>query len=518
MANSSSWRTSLAALILCQAWILFWYRDTAMAMVDMWTHSDTYAHAFMVPPITLWLILRQRQFLAGLAPRASWAVLVPIFLTGFAWLLGELAAVNVVTQFALVAMLVLTVPAILGPHVAREMMFPLAFLFFSVPFGDFVMPKFMEWTADFTVLGLRATGIPVYQEGLHFVIPSGRWSVVEACSGIRYLIASVVVGALYAYLNYRSPKRRIIFLGVAVIVPLVANWLRAYIIVVLGHLSGNEIATGADHLVYGWAFFGVIIMVMFAIGMRWHEHVVEIKTPPMAKQARLQPAVLLLATVLTLVASGAPHGALKYLDRNTEALTPALSHAPLAGGGWQLSDNPIADWQPAFANPSATLHATLEKDSHRIGIFIAYYRQQNYERKLISSENALAKVGDKNWAQMGSGAIRTTLNDQIVTLRSGTLRSHAAGLGGDPLRLKVWHWYWIDGRIVTSDHLGKLWLALVRLGGRGDDSAAVFVYAPESQADGALADYLATAGAGMAAVLQSAVSPAPTILEAYTSR
>jgi Transmembrane exosortase (Exosortase_EpsH). len=40
-------------------------------------------------------------------------------------------------------------------------------------------------------------------------------------------------------------------------------------IVMLGHYSGNTIATGVDHLVYGWLFFGIVIGVMFLIGARW---------------------------------------------------------------------------------------------------------------------------------------------------------------------------------------------------------------------------------------------------------
>ena len=78
-----------------------------------------------------------------------------------------------------------------------------------------MMPKLMEWTAWFTVLALRASGIPVYQEGLQFVIPSGNWSVVEACSGIRYIIASVTVGTLFAYLNYVTLRRRLIFIAIS---------------------------------------------------------------------------------------------------------------------------------------------------------------------------------------------------------------------------------------------------------------------------------------------------------------
>jgi exosortase/archaeosortase family protein len=155
--------------------------------------------------------------------------------------------------------------------VTRALMFPLLFLYFAVPIGEFALPTLMEWTADFTVAALRLTGIPVYREGLQFVIPSGNWSVVEGCSGVRYMMASVMVGSLFAYLNYQSMRKRLLFLGVSILVPLIANWLRAYMIVMLGHLSNNRIATGVDHLVYGWVFFGVVITVMFMIGSRWAE-------------------------------------------------------------------------------------------------------------------------------------------------------------------------------------------------------------------------------------------------------
>ena len=53
-------------------------------------------------------------------------------------------------------MIVLAVPAVLGVRVARALAFPLAFLFFAVPFGEFVLPLLMDWTANFTVGGVAA--------------------------------------------------------------------------------------------------------------------------------------------------------------------------------------------------------------------------------------------------------------------------------------------------------------------------------------------------------------------------
>jgi exosortase len=134
-----------------------------------------------------------------------------------------------------------------------------------------MLPSMMQWTADFTVFALQLSGVPVLREGLQFVIPTGSWSVVEACSGVRYLIASFMVGTLFAYLNYRSSWRRAVFMLVSLLVPIVANWVRAYLIVMTGHLSGNELAVGADHLIYGWVFFGIVIGLMFMIGARWTE-------------------------------------------------------------------------------------------------------------------------------------------------------------------------------------------------------------------------------------------------------
>ncbi|MFT7401509.1 MAG: exosortase, partial [Hydrogenophaga sp.] len=154
--RSGRWPQVLGFLLVLLLAILGLYHQTAAGMVAIWSRSDTYAHGFVVPLISLWLIWRIRHRLAALAPQpAPLAWLLMLGAAGL-WLAGDLVAVNSVTQFALVALLVLAVPAVLGWQLARAMAFPLGFLFFAVPFGDFLLPVFMDWTADFTVLALRA--------------------------------------------------------------------------------------------------------------------------------------------------------------------------------------------------------------------------------------------------------------------------------------------------------------------------------------------------------------------------
>ena len=49
--EDDSMRRALPALLLLLGAVLFAYRDTAAAMVTIWYRSETFAHAFLVPPI-----------------------------------------------------------------------------------------------------------------------------------------------------------------------------------------------------------------------------------------------------------------------------------------------------------------------------------------------------------------------------------------------------------------------------------------------------------------------------------
>lgn len=504
---SRRWRVPLLTLAVVIAWLLFWFWDTAAAMVDIWSRSDTFMHAFLVPPISLWLIWRKREELVQLVPAGSiWAVLLAV-VPCFAWLLGELAAVNVVTQFALVSLIILAVPATLGWRVARAITFPLLFLFFAVPFGEFVMPQLMQWTAKFAVMGLQLSGIPVYQEGLSFVIPSGRWSVIEACSGIRYLLASLTIGTLYAYLNYVSPWRRAGFMVASLLVPVAANWVRAYMIVMLGHYSGNTLAVGVDHLIYGWVFFGIVITAMFAIGARWAEDPLPVApigdVPAQIGAGRMRP--LAVGGVLLLVLVIAPLW-VRGIDQQRSSLQPDLSGlAQLpAEQGWALQPASNDLWQPSIQNPSEKYVAEWSKNGRRIGLYVAYFRNQDYQRKLVSSENMLVTSTDADWHQTAEGMVATRIDGQSTGVRVAELRSTLV-LGSLNPALRVWRWYWVGGRMTESDARAKLYVAWSRLTGQGDDGAIVVLHAMEKvegESDSLLADFLNAEGPALSAALE----------------
>ena len=476
-----AWRQAFPVLLLLLTGILFLYRDTGAAMVTIWYRSETFAHAFLVPPISLWLIWRQRHLMAAHAPQPMLSMFVPVVGAAFAWLLGDLVAVNAVTQLALVSLLVLTVPTVLGLPVTRLIIFPLGFLFFAVPIGEFVMPQLMEWTANFTVWALRLSGIPVYREGLQFVIPSGHWSVVEACSGVRYLLASLTVGTLFAYLNYQSTRRRLAFAFVSLVVPVMANWMRAYLIVLLGHLSGNKLAAGVDHLIYGWVFFGVVIMLMFVIGARWTEPDKNLIPPAADRDAPKAPfdatRLLALAAVFALLVA-LPQAANWAMDRNERAITVRFNAPAALADRWQAISSPAADFKPVFVNPSAEINTSYASHGEVVGLYLGYYHQQDYTRKLVSSSNVLVLGNDPKWSRASSGMRSVVAGGQPLTVRTAELRQSALATSSRQSRLLVWKIYWVNGRLTSRDYLAKLYSAFYRLSGRSDASAVLVVYTP----------------------------------------
>ena len=504
------WRMALPAILLVLAFILVVYRDTVIAMVTIWSRSETFTHAFVVPPIVAWLVWRQRHELALLAPKPAFWVLLPISGAVLSWLLGDLGAVNSITQLALVAILVLAVPALLGLPVARAIAFPLAFLFFAVPIGEFLLPQLMEWTANFTIAALRMSGVPVYREGLQFVIPSGNWSVIEACSGVRYLIASLTVGTLFAYLNYQSTKRRVLFVLVSILVPIVANWMRAYMIVMLGHLSGNKIAVGVDHLIYGWVFFGVVIMLMFIVGARWSEAEPSVGSTAPSLPTRFAPSSasrLWVATVCVLAIVSLPVIAKSILGRVAPSGAPMLSMPASLMSGWQVANASLSGFKPSFQNPSAETNSTYSNSGKVVGLYLAYYRKQDYGSKLVSSDNVIVASSNLVWSRVTGGTRLANFGQQSATVQTAELRRLGPARPGDQDRLVVWQIYWVNGTLTSSDYLAKAYSAAYRLIGRGDDSAVIILYTAKDSdggADATLESFLAANYGAIDAALRRA--------------
>jgi exosortase A len=240
-------------------------------MATIWWTSSTFNHVLLIPPILAWLVWQRRLELAQLRPSAWWPPLALVGVGALLWLLGEAAGVALVRHSALVVMIQGAVAACLGKAVTRGLAFPLFYLLFAIPAGEELVPFLQTVTADISMLLLGWAGVPAHLEGIFITTPTGYFEVAEACAGVKFLIAMVAYGALVANVCFRSWPRRIAFMAVAVLVPVLANGVRAFGTIYIAHRTSVEFAVGVDHVVYGWFFFALVIVLIMAAGWRFFD-------------------------------------------------------------------------------------------------------------------------------------------------------------------------------------------------------------------------------------------------------
>ena len=492
-AQQRQWQAfGLVMLTVAAVFAVFW--PTVHAMAEIWDRSDTFKHGWLVVPAFVWFAWERRRCLATIPLRPFWPGLIVVAAGGLGWLIANAAGVAVVEQLAVIGLVTACIVTVFGWRFGWELAFPLAFLFFAVPMGEALIPPMMEMTADFTVGALRLTGIPVYREGLFFVIPSGNWSIVEGCSGLRYLIASVTVGCVFAYLYYRSLWRRLAFIAASIAVPIVANWLRAYIIVMLGHLSGNKIAAGADHLIYGWVFFGFVMLLLFWIGARWREDDAPTPADPQAGTsnialpgAGLRPVGVAALATLLVVAAWPAWAA--YLDHRASSDTHVIAlAAPEDAGGWQRQVEQATEWRPRYLGARASVFETYARGGQQVVLYLAVYRNQKNGGEMVNSDNRMAEMWHPVWFNSEASRRSEAIDTSTLPLRRSLLRSPGQ-------RLVVWDWFVVSGQDVANPYLAKLLQARSQIIGRGDDGVAIIVAAPYAEnlpgAEQALRDFIA---------------------------
>lgn len=360
-------------LLLLTTWF-FVYLDALSGMAAIWSRSDTFAHGFFILPISIWLVWRDKAYLLQSSIKSSWLPLP--FLAGSLsiWLFAYAADINVLGQLSAVISLILLTWLIIGNKLAWRYKFPLAYLLFAVPMGENLIPWLQDITAWFTVFFLKLNGIPVYVDGLYIQIPTGMFEVAVACSGIRYLIASVAVGALFGYLTYNRLYKQILFIIFAIGLPILANGIRAYGIVAIAYYSDMEYATGADHLIYGWLFFGLVIMLMFWVGGLFADNQVAEKSVSIEVATKYNykySALALFAMVLSFA----------LLQTMPITIKPDMPAIALHGQEAKKSN-----WGITFVESLNRSHVI---DEAGIETFVAKFANRQTKGELISSSNVV---------------------------------------------------------------------------------------------------------------------------------
>lgn len=260
-------RVELAAALLGAA-LLALYTPVLRALVLVWTDVPYYSYGFLVPIFSAFLAHDAREELARrpLAPSRSG---IGLLVAGLALLLVGLRADSLTLQtLSLPLSLAGALVLVYGPARTRVLAFPLAFLVFMAPLPDGVLPALsLPLQHAAAVAGewlLWLIGVPVVRDGLYVTVPSVRLHITEACNGLRFLLAMVVIGVAFAGTTQTGWRRRALVVGAAIAAALVGNWLRVAGTGMMAQLYGHEAAEGFYHVAWGKAIYAAML-VPFAL-------------------------------------------------------------------------------------------------------------------------------------------------------------------------------------------------------------------------------------------------------------
>ena len=472
-ALRGAWAYAIAVIAAAMLGICLMFRDDVAGAVRVWIGSATYNHCFLIIPIALYMIWQRRADVALLAPKPDLRGLALIVLFSFAWLAASVLDVLEARQFMILSMMQGVLFCVLGGRIYRRLLAPFLYLYFLVPSGEFLVPSLQDFTARFSVVGLQLLGIPVFSDGVFIEVPAGQFEVAEACAGLRFLIAAIAFGVFYATEIYQSWGRRVAFIALSIVVPIIANGFRALGLIAAAEAFGSAAAIEADHVTYGWIFFSLVLVALIFLGRTFSDRAFgEALTakPELAKGRPTRTRVLALAGGLAVLLAAFGPAAGVVLDGSMRAATLPIA-APSVAPPWQKIAEK-SDWRPVVIGPGREFGESFTSDAGRVDRFVALYPYQGRESNLIRSEN---RISDADvWPVVSRRAAFAHIAGKQIAVNSAIIANGAK-------RQLVWWFYTLDGTATAS--LGQVKVHQARAYFRRDACPSALIAAASDASD-----------------------------------
>ncbi|NOY71765.1 MAG: EpsI family protein [Gammaproteobacteria bacterium] len=484
LSNGSFYMTHLyrwLPLLVVFFFIGYFYSDTFLYLFTQWSQYQVggYDHGFLVVLISLYLLYDKRQQLFSVPLKGSYVGLFFVLATSFLWTVGNVSDVLVVQACSLLLILLAVVWAVCGFACLRVVAFPILYLIFAVPMWSFLSPPLQVLVADVVYPALRWLDIPALRDQHIIILPAGEFLIEETCSGLRYLLAALNLSVLYAYLNYTRFSARLLVVVIAAGTAIIANIIRVFIIIYMGHITDMQHPLVQDHLNFGWILFGVLIFLLLVIDILWHKKrarsaassVVQKQNKILEKkgvdrdcteQPHLRTSILITGVVVLFSAIGP---LLSYQVHKNSVESEAVKvnvELPIVGNGWLLGTWDGDNWKPRFHGAVEAL-GDYQKAGQVLRLYVGYYPFQGQDKEMINEDNSL---GDGQvWFPVYAQA------QPVLSGKSDFLEQIVKSSQG--IRRLVWYRYYIGGRLTTNPYIAKLFQVWGVFS--GDRQAAVVV-------------------------------------------
>ncbi len=266
----------LAILATLSGWFL-WPSLTLLS--GIYGNVDDYSHGFLIPLMSAYAAYEiwKEKDLRHLAP--SWFGL-PILVTGaFIVVIGHWynialmpggLGVGFIVAWGIYFCVIGGVLMAGGPSSLKTFFFPVAYLFFAIPFPlTMTLPLTLRLREIVSVISeklIDAVGITIFREGNVLHLANASLGVEDACSGIRSFWMLMAIAAALAYVIRMGRIEAIVLCLLATPVSVLMNILRVVATGMLVQRFGIAYASGWRHDLCGWTTFAGGLAVIFGIG------------------------------------------------------------------------------------------------------------------------------------------------------------------------------------------------------------------------------------------------------------
>ncbi|WP_374090762.1 VPLPA-CTERM-specific exosortase XrtD [Methylomicrobium lacus] len=461
---------------LVSLWIItlvllgFIFAGCLSEMVKSWIKKEEYSHGFFIPVISLYLLwIRRWQLKFVEAFRESMPGLVIVIFGLIVSVLGGLAALKTVEQYAFIITVtgMFTVAfGMKGLHVGAV---PVLFLIFMVPFPDFILnnlsAKLQLFSSWLGVEFIRACGIMVYLEGNVIDLGGYKLQVVDACSGLRYLFPLASLSFLCAYL-FKGPvwQKSLIFLSSALLTILM-NSFRIGVIGILVDHWGVEMAEGFVHDFEGWAVFMLCMALLFLEMWLFARlsgkntalsDLVLIPSEWTGGAQQQSPKIIANPSVFVLLLLFSSTATASHFIREREDIIPTRKpflNFPLRIGKWQGRNDYLSQFYLNELKMSDYLiiNYTQPDSASAINLYSAYYQSQHTGVSVHSPKGCMPGDG---W-QINEFGQRKFPN---LRLNGNALEVNRAVIQKGDSKQLVYYWFQQRGRILTNEYLVRWYL------------------------------------------------------------
>ena len=239
------------------------YLPSLMTLWQKWILWDQdLAHAIPTIGVMLFLLGKCRYVTQdSQSPRfLYWLLLLGTGFSSVGWYLFEGLSISLPAYFLLIATLCFFIGASFSAATLWAILPILGLIIFTIPIWSELTGTLVKLSTLAVATAVKLSNLTALIDGSSLFIPSGTIYIADGCSGIRYLIISLLMGYILILVNQYRLRTAITTLMVAVVLGLFANWLRIYLLVLIGYHTEMRSSLMSDHETFGWILFACLLV------------------------------------------------------------------------------------------------------------------------------------------------------------------------------------------------------------------------------------------------------------------